>query len=126
MNESAIDPALKQAIESEVLDLFERKAFSQSFVATSPAKQDRVKLPPIESKPQSRGTAQNQNQSQSQNQNQKPELPNDSNPWVDKMESLSLREVPDEPQPRDLYNRIVQLNVNMQVEEDASKKKYKN
>lgn len=52
---------------------------------------------------------------------QKPEIPDASGDIFDQLHTLPLREIP-EDKPKDLYNRIVQMKVNLENEENAKKR----
>lgn len=100
VNESQVNQELKKTIERDVIENFENKHFNNSF-AHAPEQPRNERLPPIE--------------------RPKPTFPETSNHNVDNLEQIRLKSIPDEPRPTDLYNRIVQLKVNMQREEDSGK-----
>jgi len=50
-----------------------------------------------------------------------PKIPDAANDIFDNLDSVPLREIPDD-KPKDLYNRIVQMKVSIENEENAKKR----
>lgn len=51
----------------------------------------------------------------------KPIIPDAANDIFDNLENVPLRDIPDD-KPKDLYNRIVQMKVSIENEENAKKR----